>query len=99
MTGTRDQSLIHPRERVDVFGVARSSTSYPSLREDIDAKSSGVATTKGRICIITQDFVGPVKNGGIGTAYTYAARAFAQAGFEVTVLFTISVSFDKSLEY
>ena len=39
-----------------------------------------------RICIASQEFVGPTRNGGIGTAYTSLARALADAGHEVTCL-------------
>ncbi|WP_424812522.1 glycosyltransferase [Roseococcus sp. YIM B11640] len=40
-----------------------------------------------RICLLTLDFVGPVRNGGVGTAFLAAAETFADAGHEVTVLF------------
>lgn len=43
---------------------------------------------KGRIAIITPDIVGPVKNGGIGTACFHYARSLAGAGYEVDVLFS-----------
>jgi O-antigen biosynthesis protein len=39
-----------------------------------------------RICIASQEFVGPTRNGGIGTAYTSLARALADAGHQVTCL-------------
>jgi glycosyltransferase involved in cell wall biosynthesis len=42
-----------------------------------------------RICIVTQDIVGPVRNGGIGTAYRYAAELLAQAGHDVTILYAL----------
>ena len=40
-----------------------------------------------RICIASFDFVGPVKNGGVGTAFTSLGEAMAAAGHEVTLLF------------
>jgi glycosyltransferase involved in cell wall biosynthesis/GT2 family glycosyltransferase len=40
------------------------------------------------ICIVTTDIVGPIRNGGIGTAYYNLARALAGAGHRVTVLYT-----------
>lgn len=89
--------FIYPRERVDNFGVERSSREFPRLVSDL--ANFRPQNRASNICIITQDFVGPVKNGGIGTAYTYAAKAFAEAGHKVTVLFTINASFDKNLEY
>jgi len=41
-----------------------------------------------KICIVTPDIIGPIKNGGIGTACYWLARFLAQSGFEVTVLYT-----------
>ncbi|MEO8071266.1 MAG: glycosyltransferase [Acidobacteriota bacterium] len=40
------------------------------------------------ICIVTADFVGPIRNGGIGTAYYNLAYALTGAGHHVTVLYT-----------
>ena len=40
------------------------------------------------VCIVTPDLVGPVKNGGIGTACLHFARSLAQAEYPVTILFT-----------
>jgi glycosyltransferase involved in cell wall biosynthesis/GT2 family glycosyltransferase len=40
-----------------------------------------------RICLLTSDFVGPVRNGGIGTAFLACAERFRDAGHHVTVLF------------
>ncbi len=39
------------------------------------------------ICLCTQDMVGPVRNGGIGTAYHSMALALLAAGHRVTVLY------------
>jgi O-antigen biosynthesis protein len=41
------------------------------------------------ICLCTADFVGPVRNGGIGTAYHALARALREAGHHVTVLYAL----------
>ena len=43
------------------------------------------------ICIVTCDFVGPIRNGGIGTAYTSLARTLARAGHRVTVLYALGI--------
>ena len=40
-----------------------------------------------RICIATYDIVGPIRNGGIGTAYFGLAHALVRAGHAVTVLY------------
>ncbi|MDP9173340.1 MAG: glycosyltransferase [Planctomycetota bacterium] len=39
------------------------------------------------ICLSTADFVGPIRNGGIGTAYHAMAMALRDAGHRVTVLY------------
>lgn len=41
-----------------------------------------------KICIVTPDLLGPVRNGGIGTANTFLAHALADAGHQVNILFT-----------
>lgn len=40
-----------------------------------------------RICIATEDIVGPIRNGGIGTTYTHLALLLAEAGHNVTILY------------
>nr|MCR5813402.1 glycosyltransferase [Desulfovibrio sp.] len=44
------------------------------------------------ICLVTPDLLGPVKNGGIGTACTFLAHALADHGHNVHVLFTQDVA-------
>jgi len=41
-----------------------------------------------KIVIVTPDFVGPVRNGGVGTAMYWLARKLAALGADVEVLFT-----------
>lgn len=41
-----------------------------------------------RVCIVTDDLVGPIQNGGIGTANTALAETLGRAGFDVTILFS-----------
>ncbi len=43
---------------------------------------------KVQICIVTPDLLGPVRNGGIGTACTSLAEFFASGDHRVTLLFT-----------
>ena len=40
-----------------------------------------------RVCIATSDLIGPVKNGGVGTACTALAEALSAAGDDVTIVF------------
>ncbi len=39
-------------------------------------------------CIVTPDLLGPVRNGGIGTANTFLAHELAAAGHKVSILFS-----------
>lgn len=57
---------------------------YPSL-EDIASLPGSEKPM--RVCIVTPDLLGPVKNGGIGTACGYLACALAESGHDVSVLF------------
>ena len=60
---------------------------YPALPQ---AALPPVGGSKGRICIVSHEFVGPTNNGGIGTAYTSLAEALSAAGFSVTCLYPSS---------
>jgi len=60
---------------------------FPSLPVD-EAHTTGTGRRL-RICIVSNELVGPSKNGGIGTAYTVMAESLAQAGHEVTCLYTL----------
>lgn len=60
---------------------------FPSLESAITAREQ---TAPRRILIITQDIVGPINNGGIGTAYYYAANELARMGHHVSVLYTLN---------
>lgn len=44
------------------------------------------------VCIVTPDFVGPISNGGIGTACYHYALTLANSGHQVTVLFSEQIS-------
>src|SRR5438067_5871432 len=47
-----------------------------------------------RVCIASSDVVGPVRNGGIGTAYTALAETLTAAGHEVTILYVLGEQTD-----
>ncbi|MFZ0930340.1 MAG: glycosyltransferase [Syntrophobacteraceae bacterium] len=44
-------------------------------------------SAKKRVCIASFDLVGPIRNGGVGTAFTSLAEGLASAGHEVTLLY------------
>ena len=64
------------------------STAFQTLDTDLDDPSGRqpAGVTK-RICIATPDILGPVKNGGIGTAYHHLARLLAEWGHEVVIAY------------
>ncbi len=49
----------------------------------------GTKSGNKRILIVSPDWVGPIRNGGIGTAFTNLARHLAARGWEVTGLYTL----------
>jgi glycosyltransferase involved in cell wall biosynthesis len=49
---------------------------------------TGKPLPKQSICIVTPDLLGPVRNGGIGTANTFLAYELAEAGYHVFILFS-----------
>lgn len=62
----------------------------PILSAQESAIQEGVTDWQGRrdrVCLVTAEFNGLFKNGGIGTANTGLALALAEAGFQVTVAF------------
>jgi glycosyltransferase involved in cell wall biosynthesis len=74
----------HPR--LGTFGahaeLARTFLPLPPRAEGTPAPGRPA-----RVCIATPDVIGPIRNGGIGTAYTALADALAEAGHEVTILY------------
>ena len=60
------------------------------------------STGKPTVCICTPDIIGPVRNGGIGTAYHSLARFLVEEGYDVTVLYATSeeaVCEDETLDH
>ena len=57
-------------------------TSYPTL-----PVADTVPAGQARVCIASPDISGPIKNGGIGTAYKALAMALARGGHDVTILY------------
>ena len=45
-----------------------------------------------KICLLTLDFAGPIRNGGIGTAFASLAEALLAAGHAVTLLYPAAYS-------
>lgn len=73
-----------------ISGVDFEPPAPAAYRQLRDIKYSG-AREQPSICIVTNELIGPFKNGGVGTAMTGLAETLAAAGFRVTVLYTGSV--------
>ena len=63
---------------------ARARGGYPTLDTDLCDAAAG---TKKRVCIATPDILGPVKNGGIGTAFHHLARLLSERGHDVVIAY------------
>ena len=59
---------------------------HPRLTDAIGSFNGATSTL--RICIVTPDLLGPVRNGGIGTANTFLANELAASGHKVSILFS-----------
>ena len=73
---------------------ARAPDGYRTL--DTDVCDAGVGTKK-RVCIATPDIVGPVKNGGIGTAFHHLARLLSERGHDVVIAYVNPNATDTQL--
>ena len=65
----------------------RASSGFPTLDMDVGEDLHDHFGASKRVCIATPDILGPVKNGGIGTAYHHLARMLAQWGHEVVIAY------------
>ena len=65
----------------------RAAGAWPSLDTDLAQAPGAPPAPPKRICLATPDILGPVKNGGIGTAFHHLARQLAAWGHEVTIAY------------
>ena len=63
---------------------ADAGAAFPALDADLGGAPLGPPK---RICIATPDILGPIKNGGIGTAYHHVARMLAAWGHELVIAY------------
>ncbi len=65
----------------------RAAGAWRTLDTDLEPAPGAPAGPPRRICLATPDILGPIKNGGIGTAYHHLARQLAAWGHEVTIAY------------
>ncbi|MFT5351422.1 MAG: glycosyltransferase involved in cell wall biosynthesis [Gammaproteobacteria bacterium] len=71
---------------------------FPNLPVSIQADNNKESALK--VCIVTQDIVGPIRNGGIGTAYRFVAELLSSHGFDVTILYALgNYSENETIEF
>lgn len=73
--------------KLDGVGSAASRSKRKVSFYTPEQVNEATVPSKSKIALVTLEFEGPFRNGGIGTAYTGLARALALAGHEVTVLY------------
>jgi glycosyltransferase involved in cell wall biosynthesis len=62
---------------------------WPSLEADFESLAADLGRSRpARVAIASYEFTGVVRNGGIGTACTSLARALAEDGHDVDMVFT-----------
>jgi glycosyltransferase involved in cell wall biosynthesis len=72
-------------DAVEPRPIAPYETEFPDLTQFINrVKGPGRNL---RVCIATEDIVGPIPNGGIGTTYTHLSRLLADAGHDVVIAY------------
>ncbi|MFZ0946303.1 MAG: glycosyltransferase [Syntrophobacteraceae bacterium] len=72
--------------RVPLSQVEHEQTFFPPMPQE--QSPQGTVSRPLRICIVSPEFVGPHRCGGIGTAYTELGKALARAGHHVVFLYS-----------
>lgn len=71
---------------LDTLGRCSASLDDHSIQRPGLPVGSGQARRL-RVCVVSHDLVGPIRNGGVGTACTTIAETLAEAGHQVTALY------------
>ncbi len=85
-----EETISYVEERPDLRELGTPDpnsweTTFPDLTSlDLSEYESCLSA---KICIATEDIVGPIRNGGIGTTYSLLSRLLAKEGFDVTILY------------
>lgn len=71
---------------------------FPNLPVPVHTDDNQQSTL--RVCIVTQDIVGPIRNGGIGTAYRFVAELLSKNDFDITILYALGdYTENKSIDF
>ena len=73
------------------------ATVFRTLDRDLHQGPGDRSEVLKRVCIATPDILGPVKNGGIGTAFHHLARALAEWGHDVVIAYVGRNAVDERL--
>ena len=79
------EGAVQEAEGVEPRPAEPYSAEFPDLGAFINRREA--PGRKLRICIATEDIVGPIRNGGIGTTYFYLARMLAEAGHDTSIVY------------
>ncbi|MEM0914772.1 MAG: glycosyltransferase family 4 protein [Planctomycetota bacterium] len=77
--------LVDPIARVEPRPADPYAAPFPDLTGFVEEFAG--SPRKLRICIATEDIVGPIRNGGIGTTYTHLAKRLVEEGHEPTIAY------------
>lgn len=84
--GSRAPAELPPE--VAAVGLENGGARHRSPRLLRDIYKGDAGAWRPSVCVVSNEMVGPFKNGGIGTAMTGLAEHLADAGCRVTVLYT-----------
>ncbi|MEO0297161.1 MAG: glycosyltransferase, partial [candidate division WOR-3 bacterium] len=71
-------------ERVEKFNEVESSEFILEIEKKLDGELKGF-----KILMVTPDIMGPIKSGGIGTAFYELSKLLVEEGAEVTILYAL----------
>jgi glycosyltransferase involved in cell wall biosynthesis/GT2 family glycosyltransferase len=82
-------TAARPAPMTDAKPLAPNGRALPGRDPVAGVVGQRVVSGRLRLLIVTPDFLGPIRNGGIGTAFAALAVEAARHGFDVTVLYAL----------
>lgn len=91
LPGAGSPALPVPPDAVDVAPQSAQTAAEMPVAVDPMAvlDAAHAAATGPRVLIVTPDILGPIRNGGIGTAFGALAQTLAEDGRAVTIVYTL----------